>query len=203
MVHVVTRMPRWLKLQSQWVDRDYTLDTITPSASPVARHRHITQPRGARGDSLTAFPSRALSLGFSKRRRDAVAEPRILLRLRSGAAVSELRDSCFHERRVAAALAQQCRPHALNVRYADALARRGHDGFSERPAFRSRASHRHALVARTAFAHAFRYSLLAATPDAAHQACVHFFAVAQRRDDALGCCTRASIHSVQLLRHTA
>ena len=182
---------------------DYTIDTIIPSASSVARHMHITQPGRARGDGVATFPRRTLSLSFTKRRRDAVAEPRILLRLRGGAAVSELRDSCFHERSVAAALAQQCRTHALDVRYADAVSRRGHDGFSERPAFRSRASHRHALVARTAFAHAFRYSLLAATPDAAHQACVHFFAVAQRRDDALGCCTRASIHSVQLLRHTA
>ena len=182
---------------------DYKLDTIPPSASSVARHMHITQPCGARGDGLTAFPRRALRLSFAKRRRDAVAEPRILLRLRGGAAVSELRDSCFQERSVAAALAQECRTHALDVRYADAVSRRGHDGFSERPAFRSRASHRHALVARTAFAHAFRYRLLAATPDTAQQACVQFIAVAQRCDDALGCCSGASIHSVQLLRHTA
>ena len=164
---------------------------------------HITQPCRARGDGLTAFPRRALRLSFAKRRRDAVAEPRILLRFRGGAAESELRDSCFQERSVAAALAQECRTHALDVRYADAVSRRGHDGFSERPAFRSRASHRHALVARTAFAHAFRYRLLAATPDTAQQACVQFIAVAQRCDDALGCCSGASIHSVQLLRHTA
>ena len=182
---------------------DYKLDTITPPASSVARHTHITQSCRARGDCLSAFPRRTLRLSFSKRRRDAVAEPRVLLRFCSGAAVSEFRDSCLHERRVAAALAQQRRTHALDVRYADAVSRRGHDGFSERPAFRSRASHRHALVARTAFAHAFRYSLLAATPDTAQQACVQFIAVAQRCDDALGCCSGASIHSVQLLRHTA
>ena len=179
---------------------DYTLDTITPPASSVARHTHITQPRRTRGDGLSAFPRRALRLGVAERRRDAVAEPRILLRLRSGAAVSELRDSCLHERRVAAALAQQCRTHAVDVRYADAVSRRGHDGFSERPAFRSRAAHRRALVARAGFAHAFRYRLLAATPDTAQQACVQIIAVAQRCDDAVGCCTRASIHSVQLLR---
>ena len=182
---------------------DYKLDTITPSASSVARQRHITQSRRARGDGLSAFPRRTLTLSCSKGRRDAVAEPRILLRLRSGAAVSELRDSCFHERRVAAALAQQRRPHALDVRYADAVSRRGHDGFSERPAFRSRAAHRRPLVARTTFAHAFRYRLLTATPDTAQQACVQIVAVAQRCDDALGCCSGASIHSVQLLRHTA
>ena len=182
---------------------DYKLDTITPSASSVARHRHITQPRRACGDGLTAFPRRALTLSFTKRRRDAVAESRILLRLRGGAAVSELRDSCFHERSVAAALAQQCRTHALDVRYADAVSRRGHDGFSERPAFRSCSPHRRPLIAGTAFANAFGHGLLAATANAAQQACVDFFAVAQRCDDALGCCSGASIHSVQLLRHTA
>ena len=164
---------------------------------------HITQPCGARGDGLTAFPRRTLTLSFTKRRRDAVAEPSVLLRLRGGAAVSELRDSCFQERSVAAALAQQRRTHALDVRYADALTRRGHHGFSQRPAFGSRSPHRRALVARTTFAHAFRYRLLAATPDTAQQACVQFIAVAQRCDDALGCCSGASIHSVQLLRHTA
>ena len=182
---------------------DYKLDTITPSASSVARHMHITQPCRTRGDGVATFPRRTLSLSFTKRRRDAVAEPRILLRLRGGAAESELRNSCFHERSVAAALAQQCRPHALNVRYADAVARRGHDGFSERPALCSRAAHRRPLIARTTFAHAFRYRLLAATPDTAQQACVQFIAVAQRCDDALGCCSGASIHSVQLLRRTA
>ena len=164
---------------------------------------HITQPCGARGDGLTAFPRRTLTLSFTKRRRDALAEPRILLRLRSGAAVSEFRDSCFQERSVAAALAQECRTHALDVRYADALARRGHDGFSQRPAFRSCSPHRRTLVARAAFANAFGHGLLAATANAAQQACVQFIAVAQRCDDALGCCSGASIHSVQLLRHTA
>ena len=164
---------------------------------------HITQPCGARGDGLTAFPRRTLTLSFTKRRRDAVAEPRVLLRFCSGAAVSEFRDSCFQERSVAAALAQECRTHALDVRYADALARRGHDGFSERPAFRSCSPHRRTLVARAAFANAFGHGLLAATANAAQQACVQFIAVAQRCDDAVGCCTRASIHSVQLLRHTA
>ena len=102
---------------------------------------HITQPGRARGNGPAAFPRRALSLSFTKRRRDAVAEPRVLLRLRGGAAVSELRDSCFHERSVAAALAQQCRPHALDVRYANAVSCRGHDGFSERPAFCSCSPH--------------------------------------------------------------
>ena len=155
---------------------------------------HITQPRGARGDGLMAFPRRALRLGCTKRRRDAVAESRVLFCFRSGAAVSELRDSCFHERRVAAALAQQCRTHALDVRYADAVSRRGHHGFSERPAFRSRTAHGRSLIARTTFAHAFRYRLLAATPDTAQQACVQFIAVAQHCDDALGCCSGASIH---------
>ena len=164
---------------------------------------HITQPCRARGDGLTAFPRRTLTLSFTKRRRDAVAEPRILLRLRGGAAVSELCDSCFHERRVAAALAQQHRAHAVDVRQANALARRGHHGFSKRPALCSRSPHRRPLIARAAFAHAFRYRLLAATPDTAQQACVQFIAVAQRCDDALGCCSGASIHSVQLLRHTA
>ena len=125
---------------------DYKPDTITPSASSVARHMHITQSRRARGDGLTAFPRRTLTLSFTKRRRDAVAESRVLLRLRGGAAVSELRDSCFHERRVAAALAQKRRTHALDVGQADALARRGHHGFSQRPAFGSRAAHRRALV---------------------------------------------------------
>ena len=120
---------------------DYKLDTITPPASSVARHRHITQPCRARGDGLMAFPRRTLRLSFSKRRRDAVAEPRVLLRFRGGAAVSELRDSCFQERSVAA-LAQQRRTHAFDVRYAYALARRSHDGFSERPAFRPSAAHR-------------------------------------------------------------
>ena len=182
---------------------DYKLDTITPSASSVAGHRHITQPRRTRCDGLTALPRRTLSLSFTKGRRDAVAESRVLLRLRGGAAESELRDSCFHERRVAAALAQQHRAHAVDVRQANALARRGHHGFSERPAFRSRAAHRRALVARTIFADAFRHGLLAATAHAAQQACVQFIAVAQRCDDALGCCSGASIHSVQLLRHTA
>ena len=164
---------------------------------------HITQPCGARGDGLTAFPRRTLTLSFTKRRRDTVAEPRVLLRLRGGASESELRDSCFQERSVAAALAQQRRTHALDVRYADALARRGHDGFSERPAFRSCSPHRRTLVARAAFANAFGHGLLAATANAAQQACVQFIAVAQRCDDALGCCSGASIHSVQLLRHTA
>lgn len=182
---------------------DYTLDTITPPASSVARHTHITQSCRARGDCLSAFPRRTLTLSFSERRRDAVAEPRVLLRLRGGASESELRDSCFQERSVAAALAQQRRTHALDVRYADAVSRRGHHGFSERPAFRSRAAHRRPLIARTTFAHAFRYRLLAATPDTAQQACVQFIAVAQRCDDALGCCSGASIHSVQLLRRTA
>ena len=37
-----------------------------------------------------------------------------------------------------------------------------------------------ALVARTAFAHAFRHGLLAATAHAGEQACVDFIAVAQR-----------------------
>ena len=185
------------------VRSDYKSDTITPSASSVARDMHITQPRGARGDGLMAFPRRALRLGCTKRRRDAVAESRVLFCFRSGAAVSELRDSCFHERRVAAALAQQCRTHALDVRYADAVSRRGHHGFSERPAFRSRTAHGRSLIARTTFAHAFRYRLLAATPDTAQQACVQFIAVAQRCDDALGRCSGASIHSVQLLRRTA
>ena len=182
---------------------DYTLDTITPPASSVARHTHITQSCRARGDGPATLPRRALRLGVAERRRDAVAEPRVFFCLRGGAAVSELRDSCFQERSVAAALAQQRRTHALDVRYADALARRGHHGFSERPAFGSRSPHRRALVARTTFAHAFRYRLLAATPDTAQQACVQFIAVAQRCDDALGCCSGASIHSVQLLRHTA
>ena len=84
---------------------DYTLDTIIPSASSVARHRHITQPRRAGSDGLTAFPRRTLTLSFTKRRRDAVAESRVLLRLRGGAAGDQLRDSFFHERSVAAALA--------------------------------------------------------------------------------------------------
>ena len=182
---------------------DYKLDTITPSASSVARHMHITQPCRTRGDGVATFPRRTLTLSFSKRRRDAVAELRILLRFRCGAAESELRDSCFQERSVAAALAQQRRTHALDVRYADALARRGHHGFSQRPAFRSRSPHRCALIARTAFANAFGHGLLTATAHAAQQACVQFIAVAQRCDDALGCCSGASIHSVQLLRHTA
>ena len=164
---------------------------------------HITQPPGARGDGLTAFSRRTLTLSFTKRRRDAVAEPRVLLRFRGGAAGDQLRDSCFHARSVAAALAKQCRTHAVDVRYADALARRGHDGFSERPAFRSCSPHRRTLVARAAFANAFGHGLLAATANAAQQACVQFIAVAQRCDDALGCCSGGSIHSVQLLRHTA
>ena len=56
---------------------DYKLDTITPPASAVARHMHITQPRRAGSDGLTAFPRRTLTLSFTKRRRDAVAEPRV------------------------------------------------------------------------------------------------------------------------------
>ena len=181
----------------------YNYPILASAASSVARHMHITQPGRARGDGLTAFPRRTLTLSSTKRRRDAVAESRVLLRLRGGAAGDQLRDSCFHERRVAAALAQQCRTHAFDVRYANAVARRGHDGFSERPAFGSRSPHRRPLIARTAFANAFGHGLLAATPDAAQQARVDVIAVAQRCDDALGCCSGASIHSVQLLRHTA
>ena len=124
MVHVVTRMPRWLKLQPQWVDHDYTLDTITPSASSVARHTHITQPCRARGDGPATLPRRTLTLSFTKRRRDALPEPRILLCFRSGAAGDQLRDSCFHERSVAAELSQKRRAHAFDVRYAYARAPR-------------------------------------------------------------------------------
>ena len=182
---------------------DYTLDTITPPASSVARHRHITQSRRARGDGLTAFPRRTLTLSFTKRRRDAVAEPRVLLRFCSGAAGNKLRRPRINKRDVAAELSQKRRAHAVDVRHANALARRGHDGFSERPAFRSCSPHRRTLVARAAFANAFGHGLLAATANAAQQACVQFIAVAQRCDDALGCCSGASIHSVQLLRHTA
>jgi hypothetical protein len=166
----VTRMPRWLKLQPQWVDHDYTLDTITSSASSVARHTHITQPCRARGDGLTAFARRALRLGVAKPRGDALTEPRILFCLRGGAALSEFRDSCFHERSVAAELSQKRRAHAFDVRYAYALARRSHHDFSQRPAFRSRAAHRRPLIARAAFAHAFRNGLLAATAHAGEQA---------------------------------
>ena len=154
------------------VRSDYKSDTITPSASSVARDMHITQPRGARGDCLMAFPRRALRLGCTKRRRDAVAESRVLFCFRSGAAVSELRDSCFQERSVAAALAQQCRTHAFDVRYADTISRGGHHGFSQRPACRPSATHRCTLVARTIFADAFRHGLLAATAHAGEQACV-------------------------------
>ena len=164
---------------------------------------HITQPGRARGDGLTAFPRRTLTLSFTKRRRDAVAELRVLLRFCSGAAGNKLRRPRINKRDVAAELSQKRRAHAVDVRHANALARRGHDGFSERPAFRSRTAHGRSLIARTTFAHAFRYRLLAATPDTAQQACVQFIAVAQRCDDALGRCSGASIHSVQLLRRTA
>jgi hypothetical protein len=133
---------------------------------------HITQPRGACGDSAATLPRRTLCLSFSKRRRDAVAEPRILLRFCSGTTSDQLCDSFFHERRVAAALAQQCRTHALDVWQAYAISRGGHDGFSQRSAFSSRSPHRRPLIARTAFAHAFRYRLLAATAHAGEEACV-------------------------------
>ena len=66
---------------------------------------HITQPHRARGDGPATLPRRTLTLSFTKRRRDAVAELRVLLRFCSGAAVSELRDSFFDERSVTAALA--------------------------------------------------------------------------------------------------
>ena len=66
---------------------------------------HITQPCRTRSDGPAAFARRTLTLSFSKRRRDAVAEPRIVLRFRCGTTGDQLRDSCFHERRVAAALA--------------------------------------------------------------------------------------------------
>ena len=84
---------------------------------------HITQPRRASSDGLTAFPRRALRLSSSERRRDALAEPRILLRLRCGAAGDKLRRPRVDKRDVAAELPQKRRAHALDVRYADALAR--------------------------------------------------------------------------------
>ena len=107
-------MPRWLKLQPQWVDHDYTLDTITPSASSVARHTHITQPCRARGDGLSAFPRRALRLGVAKPRGDALTEPRILLRLRGGAAGDKLLRPRVDKRDVAAELSQKRRAHAFD-----------------------------------------------------------------------------------------
>ena len=140
---------------------------------------HITQPGRARGDGPATLPRRTLRLGFSKRRRDALAEPRVLFCLRRGAALSEFRDSFFHERSVAAELSQKRRAHALDVVQTDALARRGHHGFSQRPAFRARAAHRRALVARAAFADAFGHGLLAATPDAREEFCMDLSARAQ------------------------
>ena len=179
LVHVVTRMSKQGGTLRVVVFCDYTLDTITPSASSVARHRHITQPRRAGSDGLTAFPRRTLTLSFTKRRRDAVAELRVLLRFCSGAAGNKLRRPRINKRDVAAELSQKRRAHAVDVRHANALARRGHDGFSERPAFRSRAAHRRALVARARFAHAFRNRLLAATPDAREELRVNHAARAQ------------------------
>ena len=59
----------------------------------------------------------------------------------------------------------------------------------------TRSPHRRPLIARTAFAHAFRYRLLAATPDTAQQARVDVsITFAQCCDDSFSSSVCASIH---------